>query len=163
MSEEGIRKTYPRRWPVALFAWIRMTGLDRAVVVAAMPVLAGLRPCARWSRVLRAGLRQRRSHHLHVVLFHEPLVRVRIHTLSLREHLFEATGRHTEKQYTWMWSDVLKGVRSVRWDEDESPNGYAHHAITHFELELAAHDINELNLQLVQMRRRPTSGRSSSK
>jgi hypothetical protein len=43
------------------------------------------------------GLRERRTHHLHVVLFHEPLVRVRIYTLSLREHLLEATGRHTEK------------------------------------------------------------------
>jgi len=90
---------------------------------------------------------------LHVVLCHQLLVRIGIHTLPLREHLFETTGRHTEQQYTGLRPDVVERVRSIARNEDKGPGGCAHNAFAQFEVELTAHNVTKLSFHSVQVRR----------
>jgi hypothetical protein len=98
-------------------------------------------------------LPKRRSHDLHVVRCHQLLVRIGIHTLPLREHHFEPTGRDTEQQYTGLRPDVLERVRSNARNEDKGSGGRAHNAFAQFEVELTAHNVTKLGFHFVQVRR----------
>src|SRR5215471_1663051 len=101
---------------------------------------------------------ERWSHHFHVVLFHERAVCLRIHTLPFLEHLLKPPWCHADQQHARLRPDVLEGVRGPARDEHHGLRGRAHDAVTEFDLELPAHDVEELVLGLVNVGGRPALG-----
>jgi len=108
----------------------------------------------------RKQSRERRSYDFRTVLFHERPVCLRIHTLSLPEHLLETPRRHADQQHTGLRPDVLERMHGSAGDEDNGASGRVHDTVTEFHLKLSTHDVDEFVRRSVDVGRWPALGRN---
>jgi hypothetical protein len=79
-----------------------------------------------------------------------------IHALPFLKQFLKPPRRHADEQHAGLRPDILEGVRGSSRNEHNGLSGRGHDAVAEFDLELSAHNVEELILGLVNVGRRAT-------